>query len=992
MTTQRQVSNEPNQSRKTKMATSHNRNMNNDTNDSQSTPPPPPPPCQNPSTTFVPQNEQHTTAVSSSSSSSSSNPLPCEEIKRNTPMTNEPHITNLRVSESVTSDTFTESRSQGVQLSYYRSLSATPPNVSVQKRQKLNRLGESGSNAGFNSNFQLPNDILKNLTPVMKSTPRDKLAPNQRKQELLQKIRLKLLEKSSRISKKIIELQRKRQLTQKYKSKKLNDELDQANMRRNQYLNMVRQRAARFYKEVQISETSSKSFTLQPSPPATTTITTTTADKTTTHVCLPHDFNEELIKPVQKLAARFLYYKYLKIIRKSQFLDNFQAMSFNQILQFSNSNSEIRTGIAFILKYLQVPHLMGQEYKSFFYCFIMIVEFNDCMNYDKHKTASSSHHHHHHHHNHHKTSSHNNYHPGFNVNTSAEDEKDMFYNNCIWLMVYKYGNYVINEFKKTVQITSFQVSSSFLKYWHEYNFVFKVFKWNHYKNLKCLLMDSINIVNKQIKALNHLNDDSVINDLGDQHKKLNEELLLLNRYQLEELKTFNSSTEVESFVSSFNSYVNDAYFASPRISREPYIQNKPTFICYNNIKFYIPNVFPVMNWRRYWFHKFLQLEIDRNNNDYKFPTRIKSGHFYNLPEGYIGEQEVDINEIQNIDFKSIPIKDTYTNLLNYFLDFTGSYYEIREEEIIVTDESDLSFLKSMLHLVQRHELVSGSVNYNNILLQLIEKSISDLNSPFYNESIGELGKFIYKLYIKKCQFTNTGFNQFRKFENLFILLNNCQNFSNLKFNIYTFNPSLIFPQFYQSVVVKNHELNLNQSKSIISSSLKTSIGRVITPSYSSSSCKFYTDVLLEEIISGDITIHELSLVYVSDLQEYHRKLHQFVDINCLGVMYEYFQGEKLANVHLFYQNLNNHHEYINNLPFITYYNNNKDRIKNVLLDKVKTILIDRDEIQACSIFKYYQVEMIELMNEILNYLAFIYKVYNPILNWIYFELGKEDEH
>ena len=130
MTTQRQVSNEPNQSRKTKMATSHNRNMNNDTNDSQSTPPPPP--CQNPSTTFVPQNEQHTTAVSSSSSSSSSNPLPCEEIKRNTPMTNEPHITNLRVSESVTSDTFTESRSQGVQLSYYRSLSATPPNVSVQ--------------------------------------------------------------------------------------------------------------------------------------------------------------------------------------------------------------------------------------------------------------------------------------------------------------------------------------------------------------------------------------------------------------------------------------------------------------------------------------------------------------------------------------------------------------------------------------------------------------------------------------------------------------------------------------------------------------------------------------------------------------------------------------------------------------------------------------------------------------------------------------------
>ena len=67
------------------------------------------------------------------------------------------------------------------------------------------------------------------------------------------------------------------------------------------------------------------------------------------------------------------------------------------------------------------------------------------------------------------------------------------------------------------------------------------------------------------------------------------------------------------------------------------------------------------------------------------------------------------------------------------------------------------------------------------------------------------------------------FERFRVFENLYILLNHCQNCPHLKFNIYTFNSSLIFPKFYKQVILKNHTLQLSQTKSIISSSLKTSI-------------------------------------------------------------------------------------------------------------------------------------------------------------------------
>ena len=80
-------------------------------------------------------------------------------------------------------------------------------------------------------------------------------------------------------------------------------------------------------------------------------------------------------------------------------------------------------------------------------------------------------------------------------------KRDVFH-NCIWLIVFKFGQYLVDEFKTIIQKKS--LTEQFLKYWHEYNFIFKIFKWNHYNSLKSLLISSINIVDKQIKALSHL--------------------------------------------------------------------------------------------------------------------------------------------------------------------------------------------------------------------------------------------------------------------------------------------------------------------------------------------------------------------------------------------------------------------------------------------------------------------------------------------------------
>lgn len=277
---------------------------------------------------------------------------------------------------------------------------------------------------------------MKNLTPVSNTTvSRDNSIPTLRKQEILQNIQIKLLEKSSRISRKLLDLQRKRQLNQELRLKKLNDELQLANIRRNQYLNMVRQRAAKFYRDVGDTDNRGARIIIQKSQR--TNIMSIGGSTNRSHRHMPKSFDINLFVPLQKLVQRFLFHKYVKLIANSQFLDNFQTYSFNRVLKFSNSDNDLKSGIHFILKYLRVPHLLGSEYKSFFYCFIMIADFNSCMNHDGNNLGNSL--------------SINCNHPGFNVNTDTKDEKEMFFHNCIWLIVFKFGQYLVDEFKTIIQ-------------------------------------------------------------------------------------------------------------------------------------------------------------------------------------------------------------------------------------------------------------------------------------------------------------------------------------------------------------------------------------------------------------------------------------------------------------------------------------------------------------------------------------------------------------
>ncbi|EMG49553.1 hypothetical protein G210_5654, partial [Candida maltosa Xu316] len=198
---------------------------------------------------------------------------------------------------------------------------------------------------------------------------------------------------------------------------------------------------------------------------------------------------------------------------------------------------------------------------------------------------------------------------------------------------------------------------------------------------------------------------------------------------------------------------------------------------------------------------------------------------------------------------------------------------------------------------------------------------------------------------------------YQMFENLYVLLNECTNFSKLKFSVFTINPMLVFPEFYQNVVIPHTELNMDGFRNVISASC---IGSFIDGDVVVECHEFFYGLFVDEIVTGNIPRHEINGLFRDKFCEFHDKLEVVIDLNVRELMRECYNGEN----------------------FEEYFENNKNRIKEVLVDKMKGFLNGRyDQIER--VFRYRCEEVIELVSEIKQYVNFICKLYGPILNWIY---------
>lgn len=794
--------------------------------------------------------------------------------------------------------------------------------------------------------FFIPNEILRNLTPIKSrdsssassstltssssSSASSPIDPIKRKQDHLKSIQIRLKIRSSMISNRIEDVKQQRQRSSSIRSQKLVQRHLESRRRRMEYLNMVRERARRVVMarmregtSVDINNNDDEEKTRKRR--AIGGVRTEFEDRPIG--CNKFYECEEMVE-FQRICRKYLLMKYLDVLRESQFLNHFEGYSFNRVISIVNdSNHEIPKSIYFILKHLGVPNLVDCEYRSFMYCFIMINDFNDCM-----KGANQYNH------------------PASNSNVNGHDERSIFFNNCIWLVVYKYTILLIEEFKFVVNAG--RLTTKFNRYWEQYRFYFKIFKWNHYLNIKEILRNSIDGLTSQLQFL--LEDNLISDQLAMQRLKLSNELSLLNSYSVFGLRQFISTDRVTQFMSNLNQLIFD-----DKNVIEYNIVNSFRFIKFNSIRFCLPYV-PIDDWRKYWFNRYFEEHVSNK----KVPHIIKAGYI----ESTNRKRYIDVNEVS--DHVESSIQNLYDQFYQYYCEF-GNRRGVTKDSIA----NDEDIWKSLENLINYFE------PYNRALLDLV-KNHGDDN----RDTLAQLSIIVNNYWINKTKYEN--FRHYQQFENVYVLINT-EHFPKLNFNWYTFNPQLLFPKLYKMIIDITREDTYLVNENVVNTSFKNSLLRVLIdcPDCENNG-KFFINLFSKMIIQGKVEVNELNIIYQSRLRQLHEDLSSLIKVNAFVLMYlNYYQGEVKNNINDVISTGRIHlNDY--DAQFVLYYKNSHDRIISILQEKLVTaISVDGIDYEVVlRNFRYCSDQLINVITDMVSFNKFIYKLYNPILNWIYMDI------
>ncbi|KAI5957991.1 hypothetical protein KGF57_002799 [Candida theae] len=795
---------------------------------------------------------------------------------------------------------------------------------------------DSNKNGTF-SNFQLPNDILKNLTPVIKSPPKDRTRhlahAHARKQAYMRNAQLKVSTRNSKVAKQLKNWKRHQEEFIRYQSAKLTESLQRAKIRRDEYLQLVREKAVKFVNTEDGKQTS-----------------TTHEQRLEPALSIPHTSDPQFwlqehevsvstnIVQIQRMIKKAIFAKHVAFLQSSSFLDKYESMPFNQIITCFNTDSSIKVSISYILKYLGLVTNVF-ELKMFLYCFILIADFNECMS--------------------------NGPHPGFNYNSeirTKEEEKVTTAKNCIWVMMYKLSVCLMEELK-TIVDTPPKISLKFRRYWDDYKFIFKVFKWNHFVGIKHLLSSSISIVEKQISRL------SGDKDLLRQRTKLNMELSLLNKYNLATLKEFNESPQAVEFLTLVSETVQELY-ANFDAKSPSFIQNRSSFICFDLTKFYMPDFIPIEKWRQYWMlYYFKEFETERLH-----PSVLKTGYLGSVRPKTRNFDYISLID-SLIDMKSFPLSQTYDVLYDYYLEFSNVCSLPRAVE----EADELQKVQNLIrHYDRRNDLVQFT------------------RSNLDNDEVLQLKYSVVIMWIQKCQFNKL--DDFINFENLYTVVN-LKNFKNLRYSIYTQNPSLLFPKFYKQVM-KSRVLDIGtQIRDIVYASFKNNLNNLFHGKARANRGAFllFSQVFNRMIIDKDFD-NELMQIFKTNFSQFHKQLDALVRANSISIMFYSLTGTQLPNKYV-KQAAHDLHT-VSNKQFVQFYNNHGEKICKILYDKwgVTMKQLSRGEISVSNLELHLQAVFTEdvqglaiLSLEIHKYNQYLYKVYCPILNWIYSELGSDGD-
>lgn len=656
------------------------------------------------------------------------------------------------------------------------------------------------------SNFQLPPDILRNLTPIRK---KNRVRPcTTRRNAFIENRRMCLEERSRIISERVRELKQRRDLFSKRLAKNLTNNLAVAKERRYKLLEARRERAR-------------KHFLQHESQPV--GICGSRSVEAPNKIPVSPEYDPESLAVIRKAFKRTLLVKHSTLVKESNFFEMLPGMSYRQTLTLMKHDSKLVVSMVSLLRLFDLPDVMPKRlYRSFLYSFIMVADYMNSV-------ATHSH-------------------GGFNSNGS--DKKRNNLTNSLALLSYKLALLVINDFKSLVyssiddQVNPWcEQKLKLSKSWKYYHFFFLLYKSIHYENCISILDDALDIVENQLEILQ--NDDTSI--------------LKHRDFYLSNMKLLNHiSSKVDLFKYDWDYFgISQDYFLREVImilenldrpqeiliridvntlqnilkpSKNSSYQN----IKYNEYTFRIPPQISILHWRKYWVEVYKDfkkgqhqnivpsvvkaglIQVSNNSNDFKLDIhsisqKINEVNLHNKYDNLRNNMATRFifGEIVTVMVDNSSLYLEYVNKMEYrdidrnshetttkWNFFKKNAENLKKESAKFDYKAWRSTVSLFLEMIRTGSSINRTVvkNFENIVRELsLQRGENNLVVSFI-DALEEFEVLIMNLWLQKCNL--------RSSENLKVFENVCQFASENKFRIElgTNSPQLRFPRFYQFLI------------------------------------------------------------------------------------------------------------------------------------------------------------------------------------------------
>lgn len=601
-------------------------------------------------------------------------------------------------------------------------------------------------------------------------------------------------------------------------------------------------------------------------------------------------------------------------------------------------------------------------------------------------------------------------HPGFNCN--VPNKVTQFIGNVLFVMLYKESLVFAQTLK--YWITSGKLSQPpeiepFKKSLHSllkrYFLVFSAFKLTHFNNLVFTLKNALNINNLQRQVLNE-------GFLEIQHRRFEAELSLLTKYK---------KVEQDSILTAFLKKVNSRCSILMAVTPPLYLLLvlKRTYLRYQGNEFWWPDYkcFPKHIWRKFWFLKTLESSQRRVPCDMKSGRRLHNTNLLDIDEIFskcnhpkltskydllIGMSDKDSHkELLKISrrlYEDTVLWCAETNMDSGFQppvedSITSMFKKI--SSMLVNDGQLSELASNITSLKDNIELVFDTASMKGKAENASDISSLKGNTGLSHTLAEKILMFEQLLVNRICRLsTPLTPTLYLKFENSFVLFTS-PNFVAAKFHFYTNSPTIIFPKLY---------LNLRKWKECPSAvNVEATIDAcyhipVFTHLPKAGARMFYREYFAHALVHGQDhdEVNSIVLDFLDELRDEMLRYTRFCAFMQLkeayskefGYVFDVETAKSEFNDKIISNNLlgkNFHSDQV--APFYLYYRNNAHTIEKILHIHFERML--RDTGNHISSFRYCENEIEKLLKRSIAIIDHIYNVYNPVLNWVYKDLGME---